>query len=111
METETGQEFAEINPCIKEVEIMAKHFVAAAFSAAVFLLLPPADLTRAEAWMTVALMYVTGLAIACWAGVTPKQMAAWMYTNKTKVEEALRQLKGAAEVAAACCRKEDRDEE
>lgn len=67
METETGQEFAEINPCIKEVEIMAKHFVAAAFSAAVFLLLPPADLTRAEAWMTVALMYVTGLAIACWA--------------------------------------------
>ncbi len=45
------------------------------------------------------------------AGVTPKQMAAWMYTNKTKVEEALRQLKGAVEVAAACCRKEDRDEE
>lgn len=45
------------------------------------------------------------------AGVTTKQMAAWMYTNKTKVEEALRQLKGAVEVAAACCRKEGRDEE
>lgn len=40
-------------------------------------------------------------------GVSAKQMGAWLYNNKAKVEEAMQQLADAAEVAKACCGKEE----
>lgn len=46
---------------------MAKQFFAAAFSAVTFLLLPPADLSRAEAWIVVMWLYVLGIILACTA--------------------------------------------
>lgn len=39
-------------------------------------------------------------------GITPKQMGAWMYNNKAKIEEAMQQARDAAEVAKACCGKD-----
>lgn len=41
-------------------------------------------------------------------GVSAKQMGAWMYNNKAKVEKAMQQAKDAAEVAKACCENEER---
>ena len=43
-----------------------KHIFAIAFSGAAFLSLPPVDVSRLVAWLTIMYLYVVGLAIACW---------------------------------------------
>lgn len=45
---------------------MMKHIFAIAFSGAVFMSLPPVDVSRLVAWITITYLYVVGLAIACW---------------------------------------------
>ncbi len=46
---------------------MWKQVFATVFSLTVFLLLPPADLSRFEAWISVMYLYWTGRMIAWWA--------------------------------------------
>lgn len=43
---------------------MVKQLFSTAFSAVVFLALPPVDLSRVEAWMVVMYAYAVGLVIA-----------------------------------------------
>lgn len=45
---------------------MMKHIFAIAFSGALFLALPPVDVSRLVAWIAIMYLYVVGLAIACW---------------------------------------------
>ena len=45
---------------------MAKHIFAIAFSGAVFMSLPPVDVSRLVAWIAIMWAYAVGLAIACW---------------------------------------------
>ena len=45
---------------------MTKHIFAIVFSGAAFLVLPPVDVSRLVAWLTITYLYVVGLAIVCW---------------------------------------------
>lgn len=45
---------------------MMKHIFAIVFSGAVFMSLPPVDVSRLVAWIAIMWAYVTGLAVACW---------------------------------------------
>lgn len=44
---------------------MKKHLFAIAFSAAVFLKLPPVDLSRGQAWGVIMSLYIWGIALGC----------------------------------------------
>ena len=45
---------------------MMKHIFGIFFSGAVFLALPPVDVSRLVAWIAIMYLYAVGLAIACW---------------------------------------------